>query len=110
MDELSVFKLATNLRLNFDQVEVDVRTFKVCNCKHRIDADSGKLVLPAAHDLRTKSSAGSLAECCLAVGLDVHLLRNVLHASNCHLTRFLIAMGDAQWVNALLNETHGLVK
>mmetsp|Transcript_85084 Transcript_85084/g.150453 ORF Transcript_85084/g.150453 Transcript_85084/m.150453 type:complete len:393 (-) Transcript_85084:374-1552(-) len=110
VDQACLLKFATHFAFHLDHVKIGVRSVHVCHRKNSINANLGELVLPPRDHLGSKSCGGSPLQGLLIVCLDIHLLCNFLDPLGSHLASFLKTRGDAERMDALLDEAEGVVQ
>mmetsp|Transcript_27580 Transcript_27580/g.60247 ORF Transcript_27580/g.60247 Transcript_27580/m.60247 type:complete len:315 (-) Transcript_27580:172-1116(-) len=102
--QLRVFQLASHLGLNFDQIQIHILAFQVCDGEHGLHAHLRHGALAASNNLGRKGGHASLHE-----GLEVVLgvierLRDLLQPCRGNLARHLVTFRNAKGMHATVKQ------
>jgi len=110
LDELTIFKSTSGLGNNFDQIKVNILSFKIRNVKYGLESKIGIVGLALRNDLGSKSGHGALSKVLVVIFGDVNLLLDLSEFLNSDVTSFFETISNLKWVNSFIQKFLGLVK
>lgn len=110
LDQQCVLEGTADLAVDLDELKVDVLAVKVCDGQDGIDGDVGELVVGLGDNLASQTGPGDAEQLLGVVLCEVDLVADFVEAGDGDLAGLVVAVCDADGVDALVNEVGGLAE
>ena len=110
LDELTIFKSSTSLCYDFDQIKVNILSFKIRNVENGLKSKVGIVGLALRYDLGSESGHGALSKVLVVVLGDVNFLLDLSKFLDSDVTSLFETISNLKWVNTFIQKFLGLLK
>lgn len=108
LDKQRIFKSPSNLSVHLDQLEINVFPLEVGNGQDGVHSNIGKLVVGLGDNLATQTCPCDLDQVLSVVLGKVNDVRNLVELRTRDITGLVVAVGDSDGVDALVDKVGSL--
>lgn len=110
LNECTVFESTSGLGNDFNEIEVNILSLKICDVENCLKGKVGVVSLALTDNLGSESGHCALSKVLVIVLSDVNLLLNLIESSDSDFTGGIETIGDFQWVDSLVEELLSLLE
>jgi hypothetical protein len=110
LDELRIFKSTTSLGNNFNEIKVDIFSFKIGNVENGLKGQISIMSLALTDNLGSKGGHSTFSKVLVIIFGNVKWLLNLIELGNGDIASFFKSISDLKWMNTFIEKLLGLLK
>jgi len=110
LDELRIFKSTTSLGNNFNEIKVDIFSFKIGNVENCLKGQISIMSLALTDNLGSKGGHSTFSKVLVIIFGNVKWLLNLIELGNGDIASFFKSISDLKWMNTFIEKLLGLFK